>query len=345
MPQIDKVQALPGRVTMRDVAKALGVSPMTVSRALKDDGTVSSRTRDAVRKAADQLGYVYDTTAQAFRAQRSGFVAVTLPSINNANFAATHRALTEALSASGLQILLGITGYSLDEEERLIRQLLARRPEALVLTGGAHTQKLRDLVGAAGIPVIEMWDVPDAPLGHVVGFSNADAMARIVAHLAGTGRQRLAFLGAADDSDRRGAERRRGTLEAARKLGMPDVQILDAGPAPVTMTAGALAIEHASHTLNGLDGIVCVSDPVAFGAISACKKMGFAVPGDIAITGFGAFEIAAVHVPQITTVDVSAASIGTQTGHLIAALAGRDQTEPTPEVIDVGALLVKGGTA
>ncbi|MEM1268343.1 MAG: LacI family DNA-binding transcriptional regulator, partial [Pseudomonadota bacterium] len=147
---------------MRDVARAAGVSPMTVSRALKPGGLVNARTARTVREAASRLGYVYDATAQAFRAQRSGFLAVTLPSTNNANFAATHRGLTRALEGTDLQILLGITDYQVEEEERLVRQLLARRPEAIVLTGGTHTEATRGLLSSVDIPVIEIWDVPEA---------------------------------------------------------------------------------------------------------------------------------------------------------------------------------------
>ena len=103
------------KVTMRDVAREAGVSPMTVSRAFKRDASVNAATRAQVQSAADRLGYVYDATAQTFRAQRSGFLAVTLPSINNANFAATHRALTQTLTDTDLQPLLGITNYRVDE--------------------------------------------------------------------------------------------------------------------------------------------------------------------------------------------------------------------------------------
>ena len=134
------------RITMRDVAQAVGMSPMTVSRALRDDNTVSAQTRARVRQVAQELGYVYDSTAQAFRTQKSGFVAVTLPSVNNANFAETFRALSNGLGQAGVQLLLGSTNYRVDKEEELARQLLTRNPEALVLTGGHHTDATRQLI-------------------------------------------------------------------------------------------------------------------------------------------------------------------------------------------------------
>lgn len=312
------------RVTMRDVAKAAGVSPMTVSRAFKDDASVNAATRAIVQNAADRLGYVYDTTAQAFRAQRSGFLAITLPSINNANFASTHRALTQALDGADLQLLLGITNYRVEEEERHVRQLLARRPEAIVLTGGHHTEATRKLLSVMDVPVVEIWDLPPEPIGHVVGFSNAEAMHLVVDHLVETGRRTLGFLGATGDTDKRGAERRKGVLEAARRHGLPDVILFDGGPAPVSMTNGANAISAQIEAIRGLDALVCVSDPVAFGAIMALQRIGLDVPRDIAVTGFGAFEISTVSNPSLTTVNVWADQIGEKTGKLIGSLLAGD---------------------
>jgi LacI family gluconate utilization system Gnt-I transcriptional repressor len=284
-----------------------------------------------VQEAASRLGYVYDSTAQAFRAQRSGFLALTLPSINNANFAATHTALTASLAGSGLQILLGITDYDVDEEERLVRQLLARRPEALILTGGSHTDQTRHLLNAIDIPVVELWDMPGDPIQHVVGCSNAKAMAMVVAHLAQTGRRKLAFLGASDSSDRRGHARRIGAIEAAQSLGLPEVVQINTGAAPATMTSATAALERSADLIQGLDALVCVSDPVAFGAIMAMQKMGLKVPEDIAVTGFGDFEIARIFNPNITTVHVGAAEIGSETGALVQTLLSGELSD-TPVI-------------
>lgn len=330
------------RVTMRDVAREVGMSSMTVSRALRDDETVNAETRAKVRKAATDLGYVYDTTAQAFRTQKSGFVAVTLPSINNANFAETFRSLSNGISETGLQLLLGATNYRVEKEEELVRQLLARNPEALVLTGGHHTEATRALLKGRGLRVIEMWDLPEEPLGCVVGFSNAEAMRLIVEHLAETGRQKLAFVGAGEGTDRRGGERRAGVIEAAKSLRLPPVRLIDAGPAPIAMRHGVAAVETHSDIIREVDALVCVSDPVAFGCLSACQRIGLSVPDDVAITGFGCFEVSQVANPAITTVRVHADRIGREVVKVLEGIfAGSEEVTR----VDVGSELVPGGTS
>ena len=329
------------RVTMRDVASAVGVSPMTVSRAFRDDKTVSEKTRQKVREVARQLGYVYDSTATAFRTQKSGFVAVTLPSVNNANFAETYRGLTEATADSGMQLLLGVTNYRLEREEQLVRQLLARNPEALVMTGGNHTFATRELVEALAIPVIEMWDLPPKPLGHSVGFSNADAMALIVEHLVAKGRRKLGFVGASTGADLRGSERRASVIARAKALDLPEVTVFDAGPAPVSMRQGAKCVKDNKARLGDLDALVCVSDTVAFGALSECKRLGIRVPDDLAISGFGQFDVAIVSEPQITTVDVHARQIGEVVADTLDRMFSGDHV---PQRFDLGAKLFVGGT-
>ena len=332
------------RVTMRDVAREAGVSPMTVSRTFKEDASVNAATRAMVTRAADRLGYVYDTTAQAFRAQRSGFLAVTLPSINNANFASTHRALTQSLAETDLQLLLGITNYRVDEEERHVRQLLARRPEAIVLTGGHHTDTTLRLLSAMDVPVVEIWDLPPVPIGYVVGFSNADAMRLVVDHLVATGRRKLGFLGADGDTDKRGSERRSGVVKAARDHGLPEVRLLDAGSAPVSMSDGAAAVEAHRDALAELDALVCVSDPVAFGAMMGLQRLGLSVPDDLAVTGFGAFEIARIAHPTITTIDVGAEKIGEQTGKLVCDLIVAGASRDRDPIKVQPSLLIGGST-
>lgn len=329
--------AMQRTVKMKDVAKSAGVSVMTVSRAFRKDASVRAETRDEILKVAEELGYVFDSTAANFRSQRTDFVAVTIPSINNANFAETVAGLTEKLTLDGLQVLLAATNYNLDQEEAAIEQLLRRRPEAIVVTGGQHTQRATRLLQGAGIPVVETWDLPAQPIGHAVGFSNAATMQEMVAHLSAAGYRKIAFLGGDTAADTRGADRRAGFVAEMQARGLATDRLIEAGMPPISMKEGALAMADLLDRWPDTEAVVCVSDLSAFGALTECQRKGIRVPTDIAIAGFGAYDIAEVCVPSLTTVDPSARAIGTQTADLIIAALetpdGKQLVEVRPQII------------
>ncbi|MES2143041.1 MAG: LacI family DNA-binding transcriptional regulator [Pseudomonadota bacterium] len=314
--------------TMADVARLAGVSPMTVSRAFKADSSVSQATRGAILKAADDLGYVFDSTASNLRSQRTDFVAVTIPSINNADFADTVHGLSDGLKPRGLQILLGMTDYDIAEEERLIAQLLRRRPEAIVVTGGHHSPRARRMLENAGIPVIETWDLPDSPIGHVVGFSNAATVRGMVDHLVAQGLTRIAFIGGDAIRDTRGADRRAGFVAAMQVRGLDATRLIAAGPPPVSARAGAQAMAGLLDRLPDTQAVICVSDLSAFGALTECRRRSVPVPGRISIAGFGDDEIAGVSVPTLTTINPLAREIGEQAAALILDVLDGKQALP-----------------
>ena len=319
--------------TMADIARETGVSPMTVSRAFKQDGAVSAERRAEILGVAERLGYVFDSTASNFRSQRTDFVAVTIPSINNANFADTVRGLTEGLSARGLQILLGYTDYDIHEEERLIEQLLRRRPEAIVVTGGRHTDRARRMLANAGIPVVETWDLPPDPLGHVVGFSNAEAARGMVDHFVTAGYRRIAFIGGDADRDTRGTDRRAGFIAAMESHGLDATRLIAAGLPPISMREGADAMGLLLDRFPDTEAVICVADLSAFGALTECQRRGVDVPGRIAIAGFGDFELAAISVPSLTTINAFAREIGAQAAEVILEVLDGRQVGPAIRMI------------
>lgn len=336
-------------VTMKDVAQAAGVSVMTVSRAFKDESSVRETTREHIRTTAEAMGYVFDSMASNLRTQRSNFVAVIIPSLNNANFADTIRGLTEPIEASGRQILLGNSNYDIHREERLVDQLLQRRPEAIVLTGGRHTDRARQRLAAAGIPVIETWDLPENPIGHVVGFSNSATMDDLVTHLVAGGRTRIAFIGGDASEDTRGADRRRGFRAALRARGLTDDRLIGVGPPPASMHSGAAAMAQILKELPDTETVVGVSDLAAFGALTECMRRCVAVPERIAIAGFGAYDIASVSDPTLTTIDVCPTEIGRRAGALIVSLLDGVAADPpesdVQQIIRIPVRIAIGGSA
>ena len=320
-------RAAPG-ITMQRVAELAGVSAMTVSRALKSDSSVSEATRERVLDVVRRTGYVPDDTARVFASGRSGFVAVLVPSVNNSNFADTTRGMTGALEKAGLQVLLGDTGYSVEREEHLIGALLKRRPEAIVLTGGAHTAVSRKMLASADAPVVETWDLPKTPINHVVGFSNQAAGRAMARHLFERGYRRIGFIGGTTKRDTRGSQRRAGYVETMKELGLPEGRIVNFGKPPVSMDQGGEALGLMLERWPDTDAIVCVSDLSAFGVLMECHRRAIKVPGEIAIVGFGDFDVGRCAWPRLTTVAVDCVGIGERTANIVlSALAARDRGE------------------
>lgn len=313
---------------MKDVAAAAGVSPMTVSRAFRADAPVDQKTRERILRIAEEVGYVFDERASALRMQKSGFVAVTVPTLNNPNFAQTVDSLSNQLSLAHVQVLLGYDQYDLDAEEERIEQLLRRRPEAVVVTGGNHTERARRLLKASGVPVVETWDMPEDPIEHVVGFSNARAMEVVVDHLVAKGARRIAMIGGDFAADTRGADRRRGFIEAMRRHGLETGLLVPLG-GPSSVSGGAAAMAGLIDAGTEVDAVIGVFDHAALGALTECQRRGIRVPGDIIIAGFGATEYASSMVPTLTTVDPHAAEIGRRVGQLVGdLLEGGNETAP-----------------
>jgi len=162
-------------VTMRDVARAAGVSRMTVSRALKKDSPISRDTREKILRVVREMNYVPDQMEQI-----------------------------------GQQILLGHTDYSPAREEEIVEAMLRRRPEAIVLSFDGHSDRTIQLLSDANVPVIELWERPENPINHTIGFSNKQAAADMTRALIAKGYRNIAFLGEGEDDWTRGAARRDG---------------------------------------------------------------------------------------------------------------------------------------
>lgn len=313
---------------MSDVARLAGVSKMTVSRVLAGH-SVAADTRERVCRAIDQLGYVADAAAGALSSGRSEFVAVLVPSLSSSNFSDTVRGLTDALEPHGLQLLLGDTDYDLEREERLVRSMLRHQPRCIALTGAQHTDATRKLLERSAIPVVEMWDLPTRPIDTAVGFSNVRAARAMVRHLAERGYRRIGFLGGASELDRRGLDRLNGYRAEIKALGLCAPRVVRLGDSPITMSHGGPAMAAMLEQWPDTDAVMCVSDMSAFGAIMECHRRGLSVPGDVAVAGFGNFEVATCCHPTITTVSVDAYGIGLHTGEaLLGALQARDDGEP-----------------
>jgi len=329
-------------VTMSNVADLAKVGTITVSRVLRTPEKVSAAKRDRVQQAIEELGYVPDNTAGALSSSRSRVFGAIVSTISDSVFASTLDGLSGTLRAAGYELLLTSTGYDPDVEEDALRALLARRPDGIVLTSTSHSAGTSKLLKSLTIPVVEIWQLPSAPLDIAVGFSNFQAGRDMALHLIDSGRKNIAFLGGGGFLDARGRRRREG-YEAA---------LLAAGLAPVTwpgeeqrmpsgIELGAAFFDQCLNDNPHTDAVMCVSDTVAVGVLCEARRRNIEVPGDLAVSGFGGFDVARPSGFDLTTIEVPGKAIGVASAK---ALLDPDAARAR-KVIDLGYKLVVRGTA
>lgn len=325
----------PTRVQMADVAREAGVARVTVSRVINAPDSVAPKTRDAVLAAIARLGFVPNLNAGTLASRRSRIVGALVPTLSNAWFADTMDGLSVRLAAAGYQLLLGQTRYSETEEERLVDAFIGRRVDAIVLTGTQHLPAVHATLQRAGIPVIECWDLVDAPIDTVVGFSNADAGAAVARHLIGRGCRNLGFIGA---DEYRSALRLQGFREAASAAGVQAVHAHLVTP-PSGIHDGARGLEALVHAHPAMDGVFCSNDTLALGALLAARNHGWRVPEQIAVAGFSDLPVAAASVPALTTIRIESRALGEYAGELLARRL-RGASDDSARVHDMGFTLV-----
>src|SRR5690606_5005839 len=309
---------------MRDVAQAAGVSVMTVSRALREPDKVSEKTRRAVIKAVQRIGYMPNGIAANLASNRSSVVGQIVPSIQNSLYAATVTGTADARRTAAPHLLLADSGYALEEEEALIGALLSQRVSGLILHNTDHTPRAVKMIQRAGVPVIETGDVPADPIDMVVSYSNAEAAKAMTLHLAARGYRRIGFVSLETRINRRASERQRGYLAALKALGIrKDPRLVaEVGPG---LTSGAHAMVDMLTRAPDVDAIFFAGDVLAIGALFETQRRGWKVPGRIAIAGFDDLDILQHTVPRLTCLRLPRLEIGRRGAEaLLERIRGQD---------------------
>lgn len=327
-------------LTLIDVAKVAGVSPITVSRALSRPEVVSEQTRQKVMAAVRQTGYVSNMLAGSLASNKSRLVAIFLPTIANSIFADTVQALMERLAQAGYQTLLGLTGYSAEQEEKLLEAILGRRPDGIVLTGTLHTESSRLRLAQSGIPVVEAWDLADDPLDMLVGFSHERVGEAIAQHLLGKGYRRFSVISLGDP---RGVRRCQSVIDELGRHGIDAVPLQVMTP-PATLKTGRDGLQQLLEQGPLPEVVVCSSDTIAQGVLAEAASRGLRVPEDLAVMGFGDLSAAAQVYPALSTVSVDGQLIGQKVAQALLERFNNADNVGDPVRIDTGFKLIERQT-
>jgi LacI family transcriptional regulator, gluconate utilization system Gnt-I transcriptional repressor len=311
-----------GRVTLADVARLAGVSPITVSRALRGERAVDAELVARAKEAAQRLGYVPDPAARALASRHSSHVGVLVPMLSNALFVDVLEAVQRSLRPEGFQTLIGITHYDAQEEEQLLEEQLQHRPVGLLVTGLQQSNRARLLIERSGVPCIHMMELipPTEPSQqrYSVGFSQEDAAAGMTQHLLSRGHTRIAFAGA--QLDARTLQRSVGWKRAMTQAGLPTTALEWLNPAASTLALGGQIFEQILAQSPRPQAIFFGNDDLAQGALLTALRLGLRVPHDIAIAGFNDLVGSAQMLPPLTTVRTPRSAIGETASRMLLAL-------------------------
>lgn len=323
-----------GEVTLNDVAKLASVSPITVSRALNHPDKVAAKTLERINLAIARTGYVPNLLAGGLASRRSRLIAAIIPSMANSIFAEKVRSFSEHLRKSGYEVLLGETGFSEDQEESLVGAVLSRKPDGILLTGINHTAICRRRLVAAGIPIVETWDLTPTPLDVVIGFSHRHIGQAVAEYLLKNKHRRFGIVSA---TDHRALIRQNAFIDTLASLGISDVVVSNV-PAPTTFRLGRQGLAHLLDQGFNKGAIFFSSDTLAQGAMAEAQSRNLSIPKDLAFVGLGDQPYAAYTHPALTTVRFDLTGIGKRAAR---ALLARINNKPVEEkVVDIGFTIV-----
>lgn len=313
-----------------DVAMVAGVSAATVSRYINDPRIVAPTTAERIRLAIEHTGYIPNRLAGGLASSRSGLVAALVPDLASSVFNSTIEAMVDELSADGEVVMLGLTGVSNQRQSPLIQAALARRPDAVILTGIVEDPELRARLAAQHTTTIETWDLPEDPIDIAIGFSHL-AAGRAIARFAIDRGYRRAHIVSADGA--RALHRRNGFVEEwlSADYPRPTEQLI---PHQTRFGHGRAVFRTLRTMEQWPEVVVCSSDWLAQGLLVEATAAGIAIPDDLAVIGFGNLSIASEMRPTITTVDIDGARIGREAVAIIRRRAAGVKIEARS--IDVG---------
>ncbi len=293
---------------------------MTVQRAIASPHLLAEKTLKKILVVMEQLGYIPDKNASGLVQKSSGFLGMVVSSVTSSTFAGAINGITDFGLTAGREILLSQTNYDLNREYDVLRNILGRRPDGLILTFSPKEQRTLRILKQAGVPIVETWDDPTTPLDMVAGISNVLPGQLAAKLFAETGRKQPAFFGQLLGRD----------ITRWQAFSTECQKLMSSTPLHIQVGTGQSIMEESfeqgdmffdtlkKHSYD-VDCVFCSSDITAAGIIFAAQRRAIRVPEDLAVCGLGNLPFAQSIHPRLTTINVPAYEMGQIAGQMILA--------------------------
>jgi LacI family transcriptional regulator len=315
-------------VRMKDIAEDLGVSLMTVSKALRSHSDISEETRKRVLKRAQELDYRPNWIARSLVTRRTYMAGLVIPDLMHSFFAEVAKGVARRLEPHGYQIVMANSDESVEAEQRQIEMLVARNVDGLIVASAQSSWKKQalEVLRSRKVPFVLIDREPAGVDANYVGVKDEEIGAMATEHLYEQGCRRIAHVRGAETPNSLG--RLRGYRRALAKFGLKarSDYVVSGGRDDA---GGCDAMLKLLACKEPPDGVFCYNDPVAAGAIRAVLDAGLKVPRDVAIVGAGNVHYSDLLRVPLSTIDQSSSLIGeTAAELLVECMEAKSAREP-----------------
>ncbi len=292
-------------VTIKDVARELGIHHVTVSRALRNTGSVKKETRDQIKKKANELGYKPNRLAQNFRNKRSNVLAVVVPDLRPYFFSKFVSDFMEIAQEAGYSVMIFQSSERASVEKEIIDSLIGYRVAGVIASVTKDTvhESHFDVLRNENIPYVFFDRAPEQTEASQVLVNNFQGAYDAVNAMVKSGKKKIAYI-STNYQHKIFRDRLAGYKQALKDNGLPyrEEMIVKGG---FFMKDGFVQAKELMELEEKPDGILAVRDEIGIGVIKYLKKIGIRVPEDIAVIGFDNDPMGIACEPELTTVEQS----------------------------------------
>lgn len=330
-------------ITIKDVARHLGISVSTVSRCLNNYPDVKKETRERIFAGMEELNYVPSIAARSITLKKIRSVGMTIPDVRDSLFAAAADAAEDFMLANGYSLLFGPLNRRSDRLIAFLKRSMEMRLDGLIITPDSWNAELLHALQVLrhfGMPVVSLRRKPpgELDLPYVDGDHYRGAR-MMTEHLLSLGHRRIGHIAVATPI---GLERRRGYEDLMREHSLGEAVVAtdtNSGRIPEVVPSGHRAMRELLERYPRLTAVFASNDYLAMGAMEYCHRTEIRVPDNISIAGFDNNDYADFSWFRLTTITVDRGESGARAAKMILSMI--EDKEKRPESILVRPVLIE----
>ena len=335
-------------ITIKDIAKAAGVSHTTVSRALHDHPVISQETVAEIKRLAVRMGYVPNATARGLKTRRTCALGVIVSHIDDPFWSEVLQGIDEVLHPAGYSLFVTVTHRDRQREKEVVQALVQRGVDGVILCAPQFSPEQSQSLNAYGLPMVVVNNEGSGESKYLVYNEDRYGIRLVTRHLIALGHRKIAFLGNVEGG-RTTSEREKGYRE---ELQASQIEVTEdyIHLAPhSTPGGGSTATEYLLALPDRPTAIICYNDNMAVGVYRTLYQAGLRVPQDMSVAGYDDIAIAAYLTPPLTTLRQFKLDLGSGAArmmlHLLEARAESGEWLEPQKVGLTGELVVRASTA